>query len=156
MDLRSWLSMPTSSFTGVSLAGGWSRRPRSIREAPGPVQPASRRLAPLVPARYKAPMRARHALLVGGLLGLIAATGHGQTAGAATELFYSSGGLRIQAYLYRPAGDGPFPAVVYNHGSRTGRERDSLPFAHIGALLEGAGYVVLVPERRGYGRSDGT
>jgi dienelactone hydrolase len=72
-----------------------------------------------------------------------------------TEIFYPSGGLRIQAYLYRPEGDGPLPAVVYNHGSRIGRERQAVPFEHIGRLLTGAGYVVLVSERRGYGRSDG-
>ncbi|PYM70471.1 MAG: hypothetical protein DME03_21005 [Candidatus Rokuibacteriota bacterium] len=72
-----------------------------------------------------------------------------------TEVFYPSGGLRIQAYLYRPEGDGPFPAVIYNHGSRSGRERQSVPFEHIGRLLTSAGYVALVSERRGYGRSDG-
>ena len=41
-----------------------------------------------------------------------------------TELFYLSGPLRIQAYLYRPQGDGPFPLVIYNHGSRADRERE--------------------------------
>jgi dienelactone hydrolase len=78
-----------------------------------------------------------------------------QSAPSYTEVFYPSGGLRIQAYLYRPEGDGPFPSVVYNHGSRSGRERQSMPFEHIGRLLTGAGYVALVSERRGYGRSDG-
>src|SRR4051812_15714264 len=34
-----------------------------------------------------------------------------------TEVFYPSGSLRIQAYLYKPAGNGPFPMVIYNHGS---------------------------------------
>jgi len=72
-----------------------------------------------------------------------------------TELFYPSANLRIQAYLYKPAGAGPFPAVIYNHGSRAGRERQSQPVAHVGKLLTRAGYVVLVPERRGYGQSDG-
>jgi carboxymethylenebutenolidase len=78
-----------------------------------------------------------------------------QSAPSYTAVFYPSGGLRIQAYLYRPEGDGPFPAVIYNHGSRSGRERQSVPFEHIGRLLTGAGYVALVSERRGYGRSDG-
>src|SRR5262245_30987332 len=78
-----------------------------------------------------------------------------ESAPSYAEVFYPSGGLRIQAYLYKPEGDGPFPAVVYNHGSRIGRERQSAPFEHIGRLLTGAGYVVLVSERRGYGRSDG-
>src|SRR5262249_13534952 len=54
--------------------------------------------------------------------------------------------------LYRPAGNGPFPLVIYNHGSRPNGERNSLPFRYIGALFARAGYVVLVPERRGYGR----
>jgi dienelactone hydrolase len=71
------------------------------------------------------------------------------------EIFYPSGSLRIQSYLYKPYGDGPFPVVIYNHGARHGSERRSLPFQHIGQLLAEAGYVVLVPERRGYGRSDG-
>lgn len=42
-----------------------------------------------------------------------------------TEVFYPSGPLRIQAYLYRPPGNGPFPLVIYNHGSRASRERES-------------------------------
>lgn len=71
------------------------------------------------------------------------------------EVFYTSGNLRIQAYLYKPDGDGPFPVVIYNHGTRNGRERASLPFPHVGKMLTRAGYAVLVPERRGYGKSDG-
>ena len=71
------------------------------------------------------------------------------------DIFYSSGKLRIQAYLYKPDGDGPFPAVIYNHGTRDGRERASFPFPHVGKMLTRAGYAVLVSERRGYGKSDG-
>ena len=71
------------------------------------------------------------------------------------EVFYSSGDLRIQAYLYKPDGDVRFPAVIYNHGTRDGRERASVPFPYVGRMLTRAGYAVLVPERRGYGKSDG-
>ena len=76
------------------------------------------------------------------------------------ETFYRSGNLKIQAYVYRPEGSGPFPAVIYNHGSRPGRERVQVPFIHIGEMLakdvnDSIPYVVIVPERRGYGRSDG-
>jgi dienelactone hydrolase len=99
--------------------------------------------------------RALAALLVSAALSVTAAAVEGQPSRNHVELFYSSGGLRIQAYLYKPDGEGPFPVVIYNHGSRAGRERDSLPFEHIGELFTRAGYVVLVPERRGYGRSDG-
>jgi dienelactone hydrolase len=72
-----------------------------------------------------------------------------------TEVFYPSGELRIQSYLYKPSGAGPFAAVIYNHGSRRGSERRSVPEPHIGKFLTGAGYAALVIERRGYGRSDG-
>lgn len=72
-----------------------------------------------------------------------------------SEIFYPSAGLSIQGYLYQPHGSGPFPVIIYNHGSRNGSERRSVPQAHIGKLLTQAGYMVFVPERRGYGRSDG-
>ncbi|HEX2455274.1 MAG TPA: alpha/beta fold hydrolase [Vicinamibacterales bacterium] len=69
--------------------------------------------------------------------------------------FYTSDGLRLEAYLYKPEGPGPFPLVVYNHGSRAGEERTERPIAFIARLLLPAGYAVLVPERRGYGKSEG-
>jgi dienelactone hydrolase len=72
-----------------------------------------------------------------------------------TEVFYYRGPLRIQAYLYRPPGNGPFPLVIYNHGSRENREREPRPSSYVGQVLLQKGYAVLVPERRGYGRSDG-
>jgi len=71
------------------------------------------------------------------------------------QVFYASGNLRIQAYLYKPDGDGPFPVVIYNHGTRDGRERVPSPFPYVGKMLTRAGYAVFVPERRGYGQSDG-
>lgn len=73
-----------------------------------------------------------------------------------TTIFYKSGKLRIEAYLYKPVGAGPFPLVIYNHGNRApGRERIEVPNPSIGQLLTEAGYAVLVPERRGFGKSDG-
>jgi dienelactone hydrolase len=96
------------------------------------------------------------------LIGLLLALGATQALAQAaaepepyTEVFYLSGPLRIQAYLYRPRGDGPFPLVIYNHGSRAGSERASRPFSYVAKILLQSGYAVLVPERRGYGRSDG-
>ena len=101
-------------------------------------------------------MRTGTLLLLAVCLSAAAAAARAQPADVPyREIYYASGTLRIQAYLYKPEGDGPFPAVIYNHGSREGRERESFPFPHIGALLTRAGYVALVPERRGYGKSDG-
>jgi dienelactone hydrolase len=101
--------------------------------------------------------RVSAACLLGIFLCLVAACAPSQSLADAayTEVFYPSGRLRIQAYLYKPNGDGSFPVVIYNHGSRVGRERRSMPFEYIGRLLTRAGYAVLVPERRGYGGSDG-
>lgn len=70
--------------------------------------------------------------------------------------FYASGKLKIEAYVFKPEGAGPFPVVIYNHGSRAGHEREERPFAYVGEMLAPSGYVVVVPERRGYGKSDGT
>ncbi len=72
-----------------------------------------------------------------------------------TEISYLSGGLRIAGYLYRPSGSGPFPTIIYNHGSRIGRDRDPIPWVRLAGLYVSAGYAVLVPERRGYGKSEG-
>lgn len=69
--------------------------------------------------------------------------------------FYQSGKLKIEAYVFKPEGAGPFPVVIYNHGSRAGHDREERPFAYVGEMLARGGYVVVVPERRGYGKSDG-
>lgn len=59
----------------------------------------------------------------------------------------------ITARLYRPQGDGPFPAVVGLHGCsglivRSGRMRDTVmpTFADWAERLSAAGYVVLLPD----------
>jgi dienelactone hydrolase len=102
-------------------------------------------------------MRVSTTLLLGVCLCLVAAAAQSQSRAdsAYAEVFYPSGTLRIHAYLYKPNGDGPFPVVIYNHGARSGRPRRSEPNEYIGRLLTRAGYVVLIPERRGYGDSDG-
>ena len=97
------------------------------------------------------PVRFLLALIVGMMSITAAISSEIQYSG----IFYRSGNLNIQAYLYQPKGAGPFPVVIYNHGSRGGRESDSVPFQYIGAILTRAGYIAFVPERRGYGNSDG-
>lgn len=70
--------------------------------------------------------------------------------------FYTHDGLRLESYLYRPSGPGPFPLVVYNHGSATpDEEKKEWPAPFVARLLVPAGYAVLVPERRGYAKSEG-
>jgi dienelactone hydrolase len=72
-------------------------------------------------------------------------------------LFYMHDGLKLEAYLYTPQGPGPFALIVYNHGSAVpGEEAREWPAPYIARLFVPAGYAVLVPERRGYGRSEGS
>jgi len=70
-------------------------------------------------------------------------------------LFYRNGDLNLEAYFFKPEGAGPFPLVVYNHGSRNNQERLEWPVLFIARIMVPAGYAVLVPERRGYGKSEG-
>ena len=102
-------------------------------------------------------MRVSTTLLLVVCFCLVAATAHSQSPANSsyTEVFYPSGSLRIHAFLYKPKGDGPFPVVIYNHSARSGRPRRPEPNEYIGSLLTRAGYAVLIPERRGYGASDG-
>jgi carboxymethylenebutenolidase len=72
-----------------------------------------------------------------------------------TTLYYKNGDLNIEAYFYKPEGNGPFPLVIYNHGSRAGNESKEIRWKFIAEMLVPQGYAVLVPERRGYGKSDG-
>ena len=95
------------------------------------------------------------ALLVAALLGLGTRPQPAASASPFQTLFYSSEGLRLEAYLFKPDGAGPFPLVVYNHGSRNADARSERPVQYIARLLVPLGYAVLVPERRGYGKSEG-
>src|SRR5215468_1966294 len=72
-----------------------------------------------------------------------------------STFFYTNDNLKLEGYFYKPAGEGPFPVVVYNHGSRAGSERRELPMLYIARVMVPAGYAVIVPERRGYGKSEG-
>lgn len=61
----------------------------------------------------------------------------------------------IHADLVKPPGSGPFPAVVWHHGGvnpRPGIVEYPLS-AVLGELFAKNGYVLLLPHRRGYGRS---
>jgi dienelactone hydrolase len=71
-----------------------------------------------------------------------------------SEVFIAGKQGKLQAWLWKPAGDGPFPVVVYNHGS----EKDPMAGTNggVGPYLSQRGYAVLFPVRRGAGKSEGT
>jgi carboxymethylenebutenolidase len=74
------------------------------------------------------------------------------TSDAATVVSFPSGGLTLRGVLYRPPGAGPFPAVLYNHGSLPGMAYQDA-FETIGHLFASRGFVFFAPYRRGQGLS---
>lgn len=75
---------------------------------------------------------------------------------ASDDLWFTHDGVKQVAYVYRPEGAGPHPVVIYNHGSRMGREREPRRWEDQAHRMAARGYLVVVPERRGYGESDGS
>src|SRR5436190_5692087 len=49
---------------------------------------------------------------------IVAPIGHGWAQGAKPELIaFPSGDLARKGFVWKPEGPGPFPAIVWNHGS---------------------------------------
>ncbi|HKW62037.1 MAG TPA: family 43 glycosylhydrolase [Candidatus Acidoferrum sp.] len=72
------------------------------------------------------------------------------------EVFtFPSGELTLHGVLFRPEGDGPFPAVVYNHGSAPGMLSKGA-FDALGPVFAKHGWVFFGPYRRGQGLSAST
>lgn len=63
-------------------------------------------------------------------------------------------GLMLAGIIYKPDGAGPFPAIVWNHGSERDPESGS-QFDTIARQFVPAGYVVMAPEREGHSSSQG-
>ena len=68
--------------------------------------------------------------------------------------------VRLEAVIFSPAGKGPFPLAVVNHGS-TGRGTNPELFRQtwvdtdLADFLNARGWIVAFPQRRGRGKSDG-
>jgi dipeptidyl aminopeptidase/acylaminoacyl peptidase len=65
---------------------------------------------------------------------------------------FPSGSLTLKGVLYKPDGAGPFPAVVYNHGSAAGLLSQQA-FDALGPVFVRHGWVFFGPYRRGQGLS---
>jgi carboxymethylenebutenolidase len=85
-------------------------------------------------------------------LGAFVVAGNAQSAVAQPELVgFKSGDLELKGFLWKPAGAGPFPAILWDHGS------EKLPgtVESVASFFVARGYVFFVPHRRGQGRSPG-
>src|SRR5215831_6544078 len=55
----------------------------------------------------------------------------------------------LRGYLYKPAGDGPFPAMIWNHGSEQYPGQQS----QLAEFYVNNGFVFFLPHRSGHGKS---
>ena len=72
---------------------------------------------------------------------------------AGNVVSFSNEELTLGGWLYKPEGDGPFPGLLYNHGSAPGMLNNHA-FERIGPLFVNRGWVFFAPYRRGQGLSD--
>jgi len=71
------------------------------------------------------------------------------------RVVYPNGDVSLVGFIFKPAGTGPFPTIVWNHGSEhnpgAGPQFDS-----VASVFVPHGYVVFAPTRRGHGESTGS
>jgi dienelactone hydrolase len=113
-------------------------------------------LTSLIPMVGPMPIVAAHALRTGKSAVTI---GDDPAQSGPTRIAVKSGNVTLEAWIWRPQGDGRFPAVLLNHGS--GRSHEELerlgPYEQmaeiIGPVFARHGYVLLYLFRRGVGPS---
>lgn len=104
-------------------------------------------------------------LLMLFLLGVGAVGTHAQTPETtiqfiSTSLMEDGKAIRLELLVRKPSGPGPFPTVVFNHGS-TGRGdnpelfRRSWTSSAAAAYFVDRGWMIIFPQRRGRGASEG-
>lgn len=103
-------------------------------------------------------------LVLGILLLLVALPGLAQQAMTEQVLMVpvsvDNKNVRLEVRIYRPQGEGPFPTLIFNHGS-TGSGRDPsqfkrpIAFPALAAYFVAHGWAVVVPARRGRAGSEG-
>lgn len=95
------------------------------------------------------------------LLGVHAAAGEERVTDRVPTPFTENGkAVSLEMVILKPSGPGPFPTIMFNHGS-TGRGDNVSLFSRtwtndaIGRFFTDRGWLVAFPQRRGRGASDG-
>jgi dienelactone hydrolase len=96
----------------------------------------------------------QHCLVFLLLVTILSCTTLGQSKPEASkpeEVTFQSNKLQLHGFLWKPEGQGPFPSIIWNHGS------EKLPGSQpvLAAFYTAHNYVFFVPHRRGQGRSPG-
>lgn len=73
---------------------------------------------------------------------------------AKQRITFQSHDLTLVGVLFTPDGSGPFPAILWNHGSER-NPGNGAQFDEVAKYFVPAGYVVFAPIRRGHGYSQG-
>jgi carboxymethylenebutenolidase len=68
---------------------------------------------------------------------------------------FQSGEYTLAGFLFLPPGEGPFAAMVFNHGSGVDKGSTDLCKPSVAATLMSWGIAGFIPHRRGYGNSPG-
>ena len=91
-------------------------------------------------------------LLAYALLAAIWFLGGNASAVEPERLFYLSNGEVLQGLVYKPAGKGPFPAVVHNQHKSTdwAKQPDPQAFQELANFYTTRGYVLFLPGRRNW------
>lgn len=143
------LELPRLCF---ALMRSWKPAPDLLSNCPanwrsGRRAPSFTGVAGITPFLFLA---RRTKFLLCGLL-LFAARGTLLAQSKPEEVVFPSDGRQLHGFLWKPAsaGAGPFPAIVWNHGS------EKLPGSQptLAAFYTAHSYVFFVPHRRGQGRS---
>jgi carboxymethylenebutenolidase len=71
-----------------------------------------------------------------------------------TRVTFKSDGLALVGFVYRPDGPGPFPTVLWNHGSEK-NPGGGPQFDSVAKIFVPAGYAVFATVRRGHVGSEG-
>jgi dienelactone hydrolase len=67
------------------------------------------------------------------------------------QISFKSGKYTLEGMIYKPQGSGPFPAIIWNHGS----EKNPNWQPELAAFYNGQGFVFFVPHRHGHAGSPG-
>jgi carboxymethylenebutenolidase len=94
-------------------------------------------------------MRIRALMLL--LFTALSAAGSSLAQSNPEEVVFPGGGKQLHGFLWKPEGNGPFRAILWNHGS------EKLPGSQpaLASFYIAHSYVFFLPHRRGQGRSSG-
>jgi carboxymethylenebutenolidase len=98
-----------------------------------------------------------HRLLAGAVMALaigVAAATAQAPAPPKQRIAFKSHGLTLTGFLFQPDGPGPFPSIIWNHGSEK-NPGGGPQFDAVASIFVPRGYVVFAPIRRGHQMSEG-